>query len=168
MNLTDGIKRDIDAYFKKLNDNGISDDLFFDSMMNPISGSQYLLQILSFPIAILGFIHCSLFYFPIRHFVEKKFRRDVFWGSTKLIMMIFIAGPVNLLVLLFLPPLMGWPLSVLYFLGIPFFGFIFHNSLTFWLRLFKIHKVKGQNLIKLQAERAVLKQNLDNFVELKN
>ena len=168
MNLTDDIKRDIDAYFKKLNDNGISDDLFFDSMRNPISGSQYLLQILSFPIAILGFIHCSLFYFPIRHFVEKKFRRDVFWGSTKLIMMIFIAGPVNLLVLLFLPPLMGWPLSVLYFLGIPFFGFIFHNSLTFWLRLFKIHKVKGQNLIKLQAERAVLKQNLDNFVELKN
>ena len=136
-------------------------------MRNPISASQYFFQILSFPFAILGFIHCSLFYFPIRYFVEKKFRRDVFWGSTKLIMMIFIAGPMNLLVLLFLPPLIGWPLSVLYFLGIPFFGFIFHKSLTFWLRLFKIQKVKGQNLIKLQAERAVLKQNLDNFVELK-
>lgn len=168
INLTDDIKRDIDTYFKKLNDKGISDDVFFDSMRNPISAIQYFFQILSFPFAILGFIHCSLFYFPIRYFVEKKFRRDVFWGSTKLIMMIFIAGPMNLLVLLFLPPLMGWPLSVLYFLAVPFFGFIFHKSLTFWLRLFRIQKVKGQNLIKLQAERTVLKQNLDNFVELKN
>ena len=166
--VTDDIKGEIDSYFNKLKDKDISDDLLYDSTRNPFSTSQFLIQILSLPIAVLGFIHCSLFYFSIKQFVEKKFRRDVFWGSTKLIMMIFIAGPINLLVLFFLPTLIGWPLSVLYFLGIPFFGYIFHKTIGFWMRVYKIQNLKSQNLIKLQEERARLKQNLDNFVEFKN
>ncbi len=165
--LTDDIKFKIDSYFKKLKGKGITDDLIYDATTNPFSTSQYLIQLLYLPIAFLGFIHCSLFYFSIKQFVEKKFRRDVFWGSTKLIMMIFIAGPINLLVLVFLPTIMGWPLSVLYFLAIPFFGFIFHRFLDFWIRVYKIEKLKNKRITKIIEEREHLKQNLDNFVELK-
>ena len=163
--LTDDIKDEIDSYFKNLKDIGVSDDLVFDSNSNSFKTSQFLSQLLTLPIAVLGFIHCSLFYFSIKEFVEKKFRRDVFWGSTKLIMMIFIAGPINLLVLVFLPAFIGWPLSVLYFLAVPFFGFIFLNALVFWKRVYRIQKLKGQNLTKIFEARTQLKQNLDNFVK---
>ena len=163
--LTDDIKDEIDSYFKNLKDMGVSDDLVFDSNSNSFKTSQFLFQLMTLPIAVLGFIHCSLFYFSIKEFVEKKFRRDVFWGSTKLIMMIFIAGPINLLVLVFLPAFIGWPLSVLYFLAVPFFGFIFLNSLVFWKRVYRIQKLKGQNLTKILQARTQLKQNLDNFVK---
>ena len=163
--LTDDIKDEIDSYFKNLKDMGVSDDLVFDSNSNSFKTSQFLFQLMTLPIAVLGFIHCSLFYFSIKEFVEKKFRRDVFWGSTKLIMMIFIAGPINLLVLVFLPAFIGWPLSVLYFLAVPFFGFIFLNALVFWKRVYRIQKLKGQNLTKILQARTQLKQNLDNFVK---
>ena len=163
--LTDDIKDEIDSYFNNLKDMGVSDDLVFDSKSNSFKTSQFLFQLMTLPIAVLGFIHCSLFYFSIKEFVEKKFRRDVFWGSTKLIMMIFIAGPINLLVLVFLPAFIGWPLSVLYFLAVPFFGFIFLNALVFWKRLYRIQKLKGQNLTKIFEARTQLKQNLDNFVK---
>lgn len=163
--LTDDLKNEIDSYFKKLKDKGVSDDLFFDATSNPFKMSQFLFQLLFLPIAVLGFIHCSLFYFSIKEFVERKFRRDVFWGSTKLIMMIFIAGPVNLLVLVFLPPFIGWPLSVLYFLAVPFFGFIFHNAIVFWQRVYQVQKLKRQNITKILEARTQLKQNLDNFVK---
>ena len=162
---TDDIKDEIDSYFNNLKDMGVSDDLVFDSKSNSFKTSQFLFQLMTLPIAVLGFIHCSLFYFSIKEFVEKKFRRDVFWGSTKLIMMIFIAGPINLLVLVFLPAFIGWPLSVLYFLAVPFFGFIFLNALVFWKRVYRIHKLKGQNLTKIFEARTQLKQNLDNFVK---
>jgi hypothetical protein len=163
--LTDDIKDEIDSYFNNLKDMGVSDDLVFDSKSNSFKTSQFLFQLMTLPIAVLGFIHCSLFYFSIKEFVEKKFRRDVFWGSTKLIMMIFIAGPINLLVLVFLPAFIGWPLSVLYFLAVPFFGFIFLNALVFWKRVYRIQKLKGQNLTKIFEARTQLKQNLDNFVK---
>jgi hypothetical protein len=80
-------------------------------------------------------------------------------------MMIFTAGPINLLVLVFLPAFIGWPLSVLYFLAVPFFGFIFLNALVFWKRVYRIQKLKGQNLTKIFEARTQLKQNLDNFVK---
>lgn len=163
--LTDDIKDEIDSYFNNLKDMGVSDDLVFDSKSNSFKTSQFLFQLMTLPIAVLGFIHCSLFYFSIKEFVEKKFRRDVFWGSTKLIMMIFIAGPINLLVLVFLPAFIGWPLSVLYFLAVPFFGFIFLNALVFWKRVYRIQKLRGQNLTKIFEARTQLKQNLDNFVK---
>lgn len=79
--LTDDLKNEIDSYFKKLKDKGVSDDLFFDATSNPFKMSQFLFQLLFLPIAVLGFIHCSLFYFSIKEFVERKFRRDVFWGK---------------------------------------------------------------------------------------
>lgn len=163
--LTDDMKDEIDSYFNNLKDMDVSDDLVFDSNSISFKTSQFLFHLMTLPIAVLGFIHCSLFYFSIKEFVEKKFRRDVFWGSTKLIMMIFIAGPINLLVLVFLPAFIGWPLSVLYFLAVPFFGFIFLNALVFWKRMYRIQKLKGQNLTKIFEERTQLKQNLDNFVK---
>ncbi|MBL6661152.1 MAG: hypothetical protein ISP70_06610 [Crocinitomicaceae bacterium] len=97
--------------------------------------------------------------------MEKKFRRDVFWGSTKLIMMIFIAGPINLGIFFFLPDLVGWPLSILYFLLIPMLGYSFYLSMRFWQRVLLVSEINRKEHTDLIKERADLKQKINNFVE---
>ena len=164
--LTSEIKNELDSYFEKLDKIGVSDDLLYDSINRPVKLNHKVFQILLLPLAVLGFVQCALFYFPIKRFVEKKFSRPVFWGSTKLVMMIFIAGPLSLSVFIFLPSIMGWPLTILYFLLIPFLGFIFHQSMNFWKRVGKLSKLKNQNHKKIEEERAALKKKIDNFVLL--
>ena len=163
---TEGIKSEIDSYLKTLNGNKLSDDLLYDTLYNPITWSRYLVQIALLPLVLLGFVHCGLIYMFVKRLVENKFRRAVFWSSTKLVLMVFIAGPINLSIFIFLPSFIGWPLSILYFLLIPFFGFIFYRSITFWDRILKIKGINPQNLKKIEEERTTLKQKIDNFVEL--
>jgi len=159
------LKSSMDAYFQKLKKIETSDDLFYDSINNRFKPIHFLIQLALIPFSVLGFVHCALFYFLIKRFVEKKFRRDVFWGSTKLIMMIFIAGPINLGIFFFLPDLIGWPLSILYFLLIPILGYSFYLSMRFWQRVLFVSKVKRKDHENLIKERADLKQKINNFVE---
>lgn len=167
LSITPEIKEDLDSYFQKLEDLGFSDDLFYDSIHRPFKPFHYLIQFLLLPFSILGVVHCAFFYFSIKKFVENKFGRAVFWGSTKLIMMIFIAGPVNLIIFAILPYYIGWPLSICYFLLIPLFGFSFYKSMRFWVRVFQIRRIKRQNHKNIKEEREVLKQKIDKFVELR-
>lgn len=165
LKITSELKNSIDAYFQKLKEIKTSDDLFYDSINNRFKPIDFFIQLSLAPFSILGFAHCALFYFLIKRFVEKKFRRDVFWGSTKLMMMIFIAGNINLGIFIFLPDLIGWPLSILYFLLIPMFGYSFYISMRFWQRVLLVSEIKRKDHKNLIKERADLKQKINNFVE---
>jgi len=158
------LKKDLNSYFTKLHQLSISDDLLFDYKSNSFPGNKVLLQILLIPIVVLGIIHCGIFYWPIKIFVEHKFSRPAFWGSTKLIMMIFIAGILNLGVFFFLPNYLGWLLSILYFLLIPLFGHIFHNSFTFWKRVYLLRKLSNKETLSIWNERKELNQKIATFV----
>lgn len=160
------LKISIDTYFQKLKKIETSDDLFYDSINNRFKPIHFFIQAALIPFSILGFAHCAIFYLLIKRFVEKKFRRDVFWGSTKLMMMIFIAGPINLGIFAFLPGLIGWPLSVLYFLLIPMFGYSFYFSMRFWQRVLLISELNRKDHKNLITERDDLKQKINNFVQL--
>ena len=71
-------------------------------------------------------------------------------------MMIFIAGPINLGIFFFLPGLIGWPLSILYFLLIPMLGYSFYLSMRFWQRVFLVAELKREDHKNLIKERADL------------
>ena len=160
-----GLKHELNSYFEKLNHLGIDDDLLFEARTNSISRLRILRHLILFPFVLLGLIHCGMFFWAIKKFVERKFRRPVFWGSTKLIMMIFIAGTLNLLVFVVLPKHIGWPLSILYFCLIPLFGHLFHRSITFWRRLYKLSLISKQNTSIVWKERIELNQKIVTFVE---
>jgi hypothetical protein len=117
------------------------------------------------PFALVGIVHCGILFLLIKRFVEKKIRRPVFWGSTKLMMMVFFAGILNLGVFCILPSYIGWPLSIAYFLLIPLFGDIFHSSLTFWKKLIYMKSIRNKNLSELIAERNNLSLKIRNFVQ---
>ena len=159
------IEYETKAYFKKLKEHEISDQEFFESQNVRVPLYMYLLHILLLPFVLLGFIHCGILYLLIKRFVEKKFRRAVFWGSTKVIMMIFIAGILNLGVFFILPCCIGWPLSIVYFLLIPLFGDIFHSSLTFWKKSMRMRSIRNRDLGELSTERNNLNLKILNFVQ---
>ena len=152
-------------YFTKLKEHEISDQDFYDSHNSPVSFYTYLKHILMLPFALVGFVHCGILFLPIKRFVEKKFRRPVFWGSTKLMMMMIIAGILNLGVFCILPSYIGWPLSIAYFLLIPLFGDIFHSSLAFWKKSMRMRSIRNRDLGELSTERNNLSLKIRNFVK---
>ncbi len=159
------LKEQLNSYFKKLKQLGISDDVLFDYKSKSLAWNKVLVFVLLTPIVVLGIIHCGLFYWLIKVFVERKFSRPAFWGSTKLIMMIFIAGTLNLGILFFLPTYLGWPLSILYFLIVPFFGHVFHRSFGFWKRIHQVYRLSKQNTSSIWNDRMELNQKIATFVK---
>jgi hypothetical protein len=80
-------------------------------------------------------------------------------------MMIFIAGISNLLVFIFLPDLIGWPFSILYFCCIPFFGHVFHRSFAFWKRTHQTYMLSKQSIVSIWNERMELNHKITTFVK---
>ena len=159
------LKEELSSYFTKLHQLGISDDLLFDYKSYSFPWNKVLLQIMLIPVVLLGVVHCGIFYWLIKVFVEHKFSRPAFWASTKLVMMIFIAGILNLGVFFFLPNYLGWPLSILYFLLIPLFGHFFHISFTFWKRIYLLIKLSKKDTSLIWNERKELNHKIATFVK---
>jgi hypothetical protein len=116
------------------------------------------------PIALFGAIHCGLFYFAIKRFVEAKFRRPVFWASTKLVMMILILGILNLSLFFLLPDYVGPWFTLVYFLFIPFSGLIFHNGLSFWKRVASHRNIRSMNVSDILKERLTLNNDITKII----
>ena len=157
------VRGSVKDYFDGLKARNIDDQKLYDATYNKIGFGAYLSQVLLFPIAMFGALHCGLFYFAIKRFVEAKFKRPVFWGSTKLVMMILILGNLNLLIFFLLPTYIGPWGSIVYFLFIPFSGFIFHNGLTFWKRVTSHRKIRSMNVSDILKERLTLNEKITNL-----
>jgi len=157
------VRAPVQDYFEGLKVRNIDDQTLYDATHNKIGFGAYLGQLLLLPIFLFGAIHCGLFYFAIKRFVEAKFKRPVFWGSTKLVMMILILGNLNLLLFFLLPQYIGAWLTLVYFLFIPFSGYIFHNGLTFWRRVTMNRKIRSMNVSDILKERLTLNEKITNL-----
>ena len=152
------------GYFERLKTRNIDDQKLYDAIYNTISFGAVLGQIILLPIALFGAIHCGLFYFAIKVFVETKFKRPVFWGSTKLVMMLVILGNLNLFLFFLLPQCVGVWGTIIYFLFIPFSGLIFHNWLSFIKRKVSHKNFSTMNVSDILEERLILKEKISNLI----
>jgi hypothetical protein len=158
------LRKPVAQYFNNLKHRKLDDQKLFDAKNNPVSLLAYLNQVLLLPIALFGAIHCGLFYFAIKRFVEAKFRRPVFWASTKLVMMILILGILNLSLFFLLPDYVGPWFTLLYFLFIPFSGLIFHNGLSFWKRVASHRNIRSMNVSDILKERLTLNNDITKII----
>jgi hypothetical protein len=158
------LRKPVAQYFNNLKDCKLDDQKLFDAKNNPVSLLSYLNQVLLLPIALFGAIHCGLFYFAIKRFVEAKFRRPVFWASTKLVMMILILGILNLSLFFLLPDYVGPWFTLAYFLFIPFSGLIFHNGLSFWKRVASHRNIRSMNVSDILKERLTLNNDITKII----
>lgn len=149
------LKDDTDGYFKLLKRMRLEDRYVYWKQTNP-SGSrmkEVLMMIVLFPFAILGLIHMGPWYFLVKRFVEKSFRRKVFWGSVKLVMGKIVMGLANIpfifLFYYFVYP--SWWLALAYYFTTGLFGL----AAYMWFRNLKYYKTKG----------VVKKTNIEKFIQ---
>lgn len=137
------LKNDLDAYFKLIKKFKIADHYIYEKgEKKSIKRSIDVLKIIFlFPIALLGFLHCGLIYYGIKRFVEKSFKRKVFWGSTKLILGVVLLGLLNIPTIFlfeaFIYP--SYLLGFVYYAFIGVFGFAAYE----WVLSIKRFKEKG-------------------------
>ncbi len=118
------------------------------------------------PMAVLGFLHLALPYILVKRFVEKSFKRKVFYGSVKLILGQIVMGlysiPFIFLFHAFVYP--SWWLSFLYYVLIGVFGLCTY----IWMINFKEFTKKGvlnkTDISKFAARRTELIEKLKSVL----
>jgi len=137
------LKKDLDGYFSLLKKFKLDERKIYEYSTTNGSRAKELLFILTmWPFALLGLIHCGLPYIIIKRFVEKAFRRRVFWSSVKLLLGQIVMGLINIPFIFifywFIYP--SYVLAFLYYIAIGLFGL----AAYMWMRNFKSYKTKGE------------------------
>ncbi len=149
-------------YFDLLSAQNLKHEDIYRIENNRTKSSQNIIKIFFLlPFSILGFIHCSIPYLFVKKFVEKKFKRSVFWGSTKMLLSMILIGLLNLPVIFLFENLFNlsnwW--GLLYYLLIGLFGLGFYTSISIIKDLFHIEIIKNENVQELKKIKS-------QFVEL--
>lgn len=153
------LKDKLEGYFSLIKKKKLKDSLVSEKARNGgISRSFDVLKIiLLFPFSILGFIHCGIPYILIKRFVEKSFKRKVFWGSTKLIMAVIGMGLINIPAIFlfhaFVYP--SWWMSIGYYLLIGYFGLAAYEwtlSLLNFREKGIVSKIPMEGIVELRIE----------------
>ena len=162
------LKGEADSYFKLLKRFKIEEHYLYWKKSSP-NGSrlkELLMLIILFPFGIIGFIHCALPYFLVKRFVEKSFKRKVFWSSVKLIL-----GKISIAILnipfifvfyYYIYP--SWWLAIACFFSIGLTGL----AAYMWFKYLKVFKIKGiinkADLSKLFKKRDELEAKINKLV----
>lgn len=137
------LKKDLDGYFNLLKKFKLDERKVYEYSTTNGSRSKELLFMLSmWPFALLGLIHCGLPYIIIKRFVEKAFRRRVFWSSVKLLLGQVVMGLINIPFIF----LFYWLVYPSYWLGFLYYFLIglFGLAAYMWMRNFKSYKTKKE------------------------
>ena len=165
------LKDQADDYFKQLKANKVEERDVFWRKINPNGNrtSDISKLILLFPLALLGAIHCGIPYILIKRYVERSFKRKVFWGSVKLIIGQFVLAGINIPFIFIFYYLVypSWWLAFAYYLSISLTGL----AAYVWMRSFQSFKRRGELMKKdlkpLLNKREILEKEINRLVPLK-
>jgi hypothetical protein len=149
------LKEDLSKYFALLKNQRFNENYVYElSLHHKITRVKELLMlILLAPTSILGVLHCGIPYILVKRFVEKSFKRPVFWGSVKLLLGMISMGLLNIPVI-FLIYYLIYPsfwVALGYYLLIGVFGL----SAYMWWR----------NLIRFREKGYVRRSDLSEVLE---
>ncbi|MCC5923613.1 MAG: 1-acyl-sn-glycerol-3-phosphate acyltransferase [Crocinitomicaceae bacterium] len=162
------LKSDLEAFFADLKHNGISEKLLSLNERKNSPCSSWWYWLLIFPIALLGFIHNYPAYAIVKPFVEKSFKRSVFWGSVKMTLGTLVNAIYNVILLLLLHHLvyanvLFWVLYLFVVIGPT--GIIAYNYYQNWFNRKGLTRLlKISNLEKIYAQRDALKERIKALI----
>jgi hypothetical protein len=148
------LKEDLEHYFDNIKERKLKEERVFDftDSKNGHRWKELLFMTTMWPIFIIGFLHCFIPYFLVKRFVEKSFKRKVFWGSVKLLMGKIVLGlfsiPFIFLFHNYIYP--DYYVSILYYLAIPYFGLVAYK----YVMSYKVAKEKLR-MSKLDMETLI-------------
>lgn len=163
------IKEQLSAYFKLLKKLKLRDEFVYQKshQKGKINRFPELFKLIFLtPFAILGFIHCAPAYFPIRRFVEKSFKRKVFWSSTKLVLAMFGMGLFNIPFIFIFHSFVyeSWFIAFAYYWSIGILGLCAYE----WYLAFSYFKEKGlvnrANTTAIDERRRALAKEIHQLI----
>lgn len=149
------LKKDLSGYFALQKKLKVDEKYFYQYMTNPSTAKEWIFLLTMWPLMLLGMFHCGPWYFLIKRFVEKSFRRKVFHGSVKLLLGKIIMGLVNIPIVILMHKFLfqkidgyhGW-MAFVYYFAIGLFGL----AAYMWFRnLGSIKEKKKYAHMKLQG-----------------
>jgi len=149
------LKKDLEGYFNLLKRMKLQDRFVLAQTQPALKNrtKEALILVTLWPFALVGLLHGLLPYLAVKKFVEKTFRRKVFWGSVKMMLGKLVGTiyniPIVILVTHYFFPYQ-W-MGIVYFLLIPF---------TCWIAW---HYMKA--LKEFQLKGAMNKVDVSKFTE---
>jgi hypothetical protein len=157
----------INSYKKQLALLKITENERYLSETNAWNSAKSLIRMtVLLPFSVLGALHAGWLTILIKKWVERAFKRPVFWGSTKKVLAIFIVLIVNLPLLFILPHYLPWSnvsnwlFSSVYFLALGLFAQSFLVLLSDIYYLKRVRFVKSIDLGQINREHAALLQKI--------
>lgn len=122
------LRKNLSRYFEMLNAKGMSEEHFYPSQRK-IDVMGRLAFVLLAPIAFVGFVHAYIPYILVKRFVEKTFKRKVFWCSTKMVLTMVLMQLFNLPILFLIPKFFDLPfwVALLYFVHIGLISLVWYE-----------------------------------------
>jgi len=121
-----------------------------------------------FPLTLLGILHCGVVYFLVKWWVEKSFKRKVFYGSVKLLLGMILMGLINIPVIFlfyhYLYP--SYILGFIYYALIGFFFLAAYISKMSWTDLKRKKKINDLQLKELAQERVALLNEIEKVISV--
>jgi hypothetical protein len=156
------------TYFDKQKELGIEENDFYHVNKNSWNRTIDLIFLVClFPVMFIGTFFNVIPYLFIKRFVEKSFKRSVFWGSVKMLLGLVAAGLYNLITL-FVGVFFiyhSWPLWLfVYFIVIPLSGVIAYNWFKRLKRVNHRSSMFTKDLGDLGAQRERIIQEIGNII----
>lgn len=128
---------------------------------------ERLFFVLLFPITLFGLIHNYLPYKLIKNFVEKSFKRPVFWGSVKMLLGAIAFGIYNLIIVLLLhffvyENAVFW--FFYFFIITPLTGLIAYNYFKRYKNNQKMKMLFRKDLTSIMSKRAKLIEDIERLI----
>ncbi|MFN5846103.1 MAG: 1-acyl-sn-glycerol-3-phosphate acyltransferase [Flavobacteriia bacterium] len=92
------LKEELHDYFNRLGILNVNENYLHELSLNHRINriKELILLIVLSPTALLGLFHCGLPYLFVKRYVERSFKRKVFWGSVKLLLGMISMGILNI------------------------------------------------------------------------
>lgn len=152
------LREKIDVYFKELKSKKIEENWVNRYAEKKSKGwiKEQILFWLSTPILLLGILHQFIPHLIVKRFVEKTFRRDVFWSGVKLLLGAAFSTlynfPFIFLFYAYIYP--SWLLALAYYLIVPALTGIFtYQEVKKFQNLKKFKKAKEADLKQFVEDR---------------
>ncbi|MFM1946104.1 MAG: hypothetical protein RL207_387 [Bacteroidota bacterium] len=162
----EGLKSELSLYFQRLASNGLTEKELYDNHERHAL-MLFLKVVLLSPFAFLGMIHAFIPYYFVKRFVEKTFKRQVFWNSTKMVITMLAMQLLNLPLLFILPELLGvefW-IAFVYYLSIGLLGLAWYQSRKMIQHLIAAKdSSKSRIVTEMWSERQALLQRIQELI----
>lgn len=158
----DDIEQEVNTYFDEIQKHELRDTYVekFQKQGKLSVAKEWITMILLFPLFIVGLIHNLIPYLFVKRFVEKSFKRKVFWGGVKMMLGKLFVGLYNIVfvillhIYVFKHHWISWP----YYFIVPASTFLIAYYYKVWWK----HIKEKKTILKLNQEN-----KLTSIIELR-